>query len=58
MIRKLLDNTTVPEYDIAVTLEVYTKCPSKYKLVDLETGQEYVGQLPQEGKPHWKKINA
>jgi hypothetical protein len=58
VIRKLLDNTTVPEYDIAVTLEVYTKCPSKYKLVDLETGQEYVGQLPQEGKPHWKKINA
>lgn len=56
--RKLLDGTWVPAIDIAVTLEVYTKCPSKYKLVDMETGEEYVGQLPQEGKPHWRRIDA
>jgi hypothetical protein len=56
--RKLLDGTEVPEYDIPITLEVYTKCPNKYKLVDLETGEEYIGQLPQEGSFHWKRKNA
>ena len=56
--RKLLDGSEAPAYDIAVTLEVYTKCPSKYKLIDMETGQEYIGQLPQEGQPHWKRKNA
>lgn len=58
MNRKLLDGNEVPAYDIPVTLSVYTKCPSKYKLVDMETGQEYVGQLPQEGQPHWKRADA
>lgn len=58
MQRKLLDGTQVPEFDIAVTLKVYTRCPSKYKLVDLETGEEYIGQLPQENQPHWKRTNG
>lgn len=58
MNRKLLDGTEVPAFDIAVVLEVYTKCPNKYKLVDMETGQEYIGQLPQEGQLHWKRIDA
>jgi hypothetical protein len=56
--RKLQNGKEVSEFDIAVSLVVYTKCPSKYKLVDMETGEEYVGQLPQKDKPHWKKINA
>lgn len=58
MNRKLLDGSRVPEFDIAVTLEVYTKCPAKWKLVDMETGEEYVGQLPREGQPYWKRIDA
>jgi len=53
--RQLLNGQEVPELDIPVTLKVYTKCPWKYKLVDMETGQEYIGQLPQEGKPDWSK---
>lgn len=56
MNRKLLNGTDVPALDVAVTLSVYTKCPWKYKLVDLETGQEYMGQLPQENKRDWEKI--
>ena len=24
-------------------MKVYTKCPTKYKLVDMETGVEYMG---------------
>lgn len=58
MNRTLLDNTEVPAYDIAVSLQVYTKCPAKWKLVDMETGEEYVGQLPQEGQPHWRRTRA
>jgi hypothetical protein len=33
----------VPELEEAVHLYVVTKCPSKYILVDMETGQVYVG---------------
>lgn len=41
MNRKLLDGTTVPALDIPIELVVKTKCPGKYKLVDMETGLEY-----------------
>ena len=58
MNRKLLDGTEAVGFDIPVTLEVYTKCPGKYKLVDMETGQEYIGQLPREGQPHWRRKDA
>ena len=58
MHRKLLDGTEVPEFDIQVELKVSTKCPSKYKLVDLETGQEYIGQLKTKEDPYyWKLLN-
>ena len=57
MKRTLQDGTEAPEFDIAVRLKVVTKCPAKYKLVDLETGEEYIGQLPTENDTHhWKKI--
>lgn len=62
--RKLQDGTEVQEEETAGTLEVYTKCPTKYKLVDMETGEEYVGvpfgtMHPNGLYPvHWKKINA
>lgn len=56
--RRLLDGTEVKELEHAVRLEVYTKCPAKYKLVDLETGEEYIGQDPKNNKYSWNKINA
>ena len=56
--RKLLDGSEVPEFDIPITLQVHTKCPAKWKLIDLETGLEYTGQLPNHnGEYHWKKID-
>jgi hypothetical protein len=56
--RKLLDGTEVVELDIAVTLNVYTKCPWKYKLTDMETGVEYVGTLPDtNGDYNWKRLD-
>jgi len=54
--RKLLDGTDASEYEFPVTLEVRTKCPSKYKLIDMETGEEYIGQSPSRKSFHWRKI--
>lgn len=54
--RTLQNNQIVQELDKAVTLEVYTRCPEKYKLIDMETGQEYVGYST-EGKNKWRKFD-
>jgi hypothetical protein len=54
--RKLRFGTEVPELDEAVVLEVKTKCPNKWKLIDLETGEEYIGNMPNEHRMYWKKI--
>ena len=57
MNRKLKDGTSVPAFDMAIKLKVVTKCPGKWKLTDMETGEEYIGQLPTENDTrHWKKI--
>jgi hypothetical protein len=56
--RKLQDGTKVSNLEENITLKVYTKCPSKYKLVDMETGEEYIGQDPRYNNHHWKKIDA
>jgi len=56
--RKLQDGTEVKELSAPVQLVVYTRCPEKYKLIDMETGQEYVGTCPSQGNLHWKLINA
>jgi hypothetical protein len=53
--RKLIDNREVMELDNPITLEVYTKCPEKWLLIDLETGEHYTGHTT-DGKNHWKKI--
>jgi hypothetical protein len=52
--RKLKNGTEAEEFEFPISLKVYTKCPSKYMLVDLETGEEYIGQKHQ--KKHWKRI--
>lgn len=56
--RRLQNKTTVPELEFPVELTIYTRCPAKWKLVDLETGEEYVGLEPIDRKKnqHWKKI--
>jgi len=41
--RKLLDGSEVPDYDHPIDLIIHTKAPGKWKLIDLETGQEYLG---------------
>jgi|TARA_R110000868_G_scaffold232634_1_gene486162 hypothetical protein len=53
--RKLQSGQSVPELEKAVTLTIYTKCPEKYKLIDMETGEEYVGYSTS-GKNSWNKL--
>jgi len=60
MNRKLkISGAVVPEFDVAIRLKVVTKCPGKWKLTDMETGEEYIGQVPTENDTHhWKKIEV
>lgn len=41
--RKLIDGSEVIDWPEAVDLVIHTKAPGKYKLIDLETGEEYLG---------------
>lgn len=45
--RKLLDKygygTQVEELESPIDLIIHTKAPGKWRLIDMETGQEYVG---------------
>ena len=41
--RKLKDGTEVESYDHPIDLIIHTKAPGKWKLIDMETGEEYLG---------------
>lgn len=56
MTRKLLDGKEVEELENPIELKIITRCPQKYKLIDMETGQEYIGNLPEDTKWDWKEI--
>ncbi len=53
--RTLQDGRTVEELSEAKVLTVKTKCPEKWLLIDLETGEHYTGYVT-EGTQSWKKI--
>lgn len=55
--RTLQDGTVVPAIDMAIELKVITKCPTKWRLIDEETGVEYRGKFPQEGELHWQRMD-
>jgi hypothetical protein len=65
--RKLLNNvysflprmyqgSEVKELDSAVDLVIHTKSPGKWLLIDLETGQEYIGLSKPDQYGMWKRI--
>lgn len=54
--RKLKDGMEVQELDNPVSLSILTKCPKKWKIVDMETGQEYVASGNYEMYKQWKEI--
>jgi hypothetical protein len=41
--RILKDGSEVESFEKPVDLIIHTKCPEKWKLIDLETGEEYLG---------------
>ena len=52
--RILIDGTEVEELDKPVNLTILTKCPKKWKITDLETGQTYVATGEYEIYKQWK----
>ena len=57
MKRKLQNGDEAIELEFPVTLKVYTRCPEKWMLVDLETGERYIGYST-EGKNDWRKVST
>jgi hypothetical protein len=54
--RKLLNGGEAVELETAVDLTIHTKCPEKWLLIDLETGQEYIGSEKPNLYGKWKRI--
>jgi hypothetical protein len=65
--RKLLDNVytflpriyqgaEVKECEEAVDLTIHTKAPGKWLLIDLETGQEYIGSDTPNAYGKWMRL--
>jgi len=54
--RNLQDGTKAEELEVAVDLTIHTKCPTKWKLIDLETGQEYIGSDKPNLYGKWTRI--
>ena len=55
--RKLQDGTEVLELAEAKVLTIKTKCPEKWLLIDLETGERYTGHIT-DGINDWKKVST
>jgi hypothetical protein len=53
---KMYQGSEVKELDKAVNLVIHTKAPEKWLLIDLETGQEYVGLSEPDQYGMWKRI--
>ena len=54
--RTLKDGTEVQELDKPVELSILTMCPRKWKIIDMETGQEYVASGNYEMYKQWVEI--
>lgn len=54
--RKLINGETVDELENPHELLIYTKCPNKWILQDLETGQIYRGTESKEIRNQWREI--
>ena len=44
------------EFELPIDLTIHTKCPSKWLLIDLETGQQYCGSDKPNLYGKWKRI--
>lgn len=55
--RVLQNGMEVDELDKPVNLTILTKCPKKWKIIDMETGQTYVATGVYEIYKQWKLEN-
>jgi hypothetical protein len=53
---RIFQGSEVPEFDKAVDLTIHTKAPGKWLLIDLETGQEYIGSEKPNLYGKWRRI--
>jgi hypothetical protein len=56
LMRKLINGELVEESEKAIDLTIHTKAPGKWKLIDMETGQEYVGSIEPNKYGKWIRI--
>jgi len=56
MTRILKDGSEVPDYEKAFDLTIHTKCPEKWILIDMETGQKYVGTTNETPHKKWLRL--
>lgn len=56
-VRVLKDGSVAQELAEPMTLTIKTKCPEKYMLFDMETGEKYIGR-PALGNSSWLKIHT
>lgn len=58
-VRTLINGRTVPALAEPVTLTIHTKCPEKWMLLDMETGERYITHKDLEAGPkQWRKVVA
>lgn len=58
MSRLLLNGQLAPEVETAESYEIRTKCPSKWVLIDTETGNVYTPDPSPSNPHHWKKAES
>jgi hypothetical protein len=55
--RILKDGRIVEELEVARQLWIKTRCPDKWLLLDMETGEQYTGRKT-ESTQQWERVNA
>ena len=53
---RMYQGAEVPELEEAVDLTIHTKAPGKWLLIDLETGQEYIGATVPNKYGKWMRL--
>ena len=55
--RKLIDGREAQELEQPIKLLIETRCPSKWKIVDMETGQAYIGTNNNKKFQYWQPVD-
>lgn len=53
---RMYQGAEVEEFTNAIDLTIHTKAPSKWLLIDLETGQEYIGSDVPTKYGRWRRL--